>query len=506
MAGTMTTPDLFASGAYVRASDAPAPGEEWAAPRVVVNTDDYTLRELASARTQTLSGLLGALDNKRPTAWDQYGYPATVTFSALLQAYERGGAASGAVHRLLDKCWQQVPRIKKPGNDAGSDWETRTKGVLKAAKVWRALRDLDRRNMVGRYAAVIYRVADGQPLSAPLVRASKLVALVPLYEDQIKVTRWDEDQQSETFGQPLMYQFQSRRSATSTDMHGQPVEWADVHPSRVQIMAEGAVGNFLDGVPLLRPGFNNLIDLEKIAGGSAEGFLKNSSRTISVEFDANGSPWALASTPGQTVPTGSDITTALNDKVKALNRNIDSALLLQGGKATTLQTSQISPGPAFEVAANLFAASVGLPFTILFGQQTGRLASNEDQKDYNARGQSRRENELTPVVEEFISRMQAAGIIEPGDFEVEWAPLDAPGEAEQLANAKTMAEINKTSAEAGRAPVFDENEIRGVADFEEREELKGIPLEGDPNAVAGDPHAAPNGKPAGAVQPLRAAA
>ncbi|MGE8444299.1 hypothetical protein [Comamonas sp.] len=40
-----------------------------------------------------------------------------------------------------------------------------------------------------------------------------------------------------------------------------PEKWADVHPGRVQILAEGAVGDFYDGVPLLRAGFNRLVDL-----------------------------------------------------------------------------------------------------------------------------------------------------------------------------------------------------------------------------------------------------
>lgn len=504
----MTTPDLFASGAYVRASEAPAPGQEWNPPRVVVNTDEYTLRELTRAREANLSGLFGALDNKRPRAWDQYGYPETVSFAALLQAYERGGPAHGAIHKLLEKCWQELPRIKQPEADDETEWEKRTAKVLRDAKAWRVLRDLDRRNMVGRYAAVIYRVADSLPLSAPMVRARKLVELVPLYEDQIRVTEWDGDEASPTYGRPRMFQYQSRRPSAKTDTQGQPVQWVDLHPSRVQILAEGSVGDFLDGVPLLQAGFNALIDLEKVSGGSAEGFLKNSARTVTVEFDANASPQALAATPGQTAPTGSAIAEALNDKVKALNRNIDSALLLQGGKAGTLQTSQISPGPSFEVAANIFAAAVRIPYTILFGQQTGRLASDEDQADFNARAKSRQANELTPMIEEFVTRMQAAGVIEDGEFEVEWPDLSAPSDSEKLDNAAKMAQIAKTAAEAGiTQPVFDANEIRGAADYEERAD-DGMPEEGDltPEERAAEEAARAAQQQPRQLQPVRAAA
>lgn len=472
------TPDLFASGQFVRASVAPM-GDAAPAPQAVtVNTDDYTLRELARAREATFSGLFGALDAKRPRAWDQYGYPESITFAALLQAYERGGAAKGAVHRLLDKCWQDCPRIKQPAADAETDWEKRVAKELRRVGAWRKLRDLDRRNMVGRYAAVIYRVRDGRQLREPLGRG-QLVDLVPLYEDQIKVTAWNSDTESEDYGKPAMFQFQSRR-VTNTDTQGAPIQWQDVHPSRVQILAEGsATDDLFDGVPLLLAGFNHLVDLEKIAGGSAESFLKNSARTVVVKFDGNASVQQLAQKAGQALPSAADSATALNDKVKDLNRNIDSALLLKGGEASTLQTTQHDPEPSFTVAANLFSASVQIPFTILFGQQTGRLASDQDQADWAARCHSRRENELTPMIEQFVRRMQACGALEAGEFEVEWEDLNAPSDADKLDNAKKMAEIAKTAAEAGiTQPVFDANEIRGAADFEERAD-DGMPEEGD---------------------------
>ena len=87
-------------------------------PLLITNTSD-----MAKARSQFLGGLGLGIDAKRPTAWAQYGYPETVTFDALLQAYRRGGAGHGAVHKLLDGCWQQLPRIKKPKTNDETPWE-----------------------------------------------------------------------------------------------------------------------------------------------------------------------------------------------------------------------------------------------------------------------------------------------------------------------------------------------------------------------------------------------
>ena len=460
--------------------------------KITVNTSDYAIR----CAREDLVGWAGALDAKRPRAWQQYGYPDTVTFQHLMNAYSRGGPGHGAVHRILDKCWQERPRIKQPEADKPTDWETKLSTMLTGINAWAKLRDLDRRNMVGRYAALIYRVADGRKLSEPLQTARALVDLIPVYEDQIRVVAWNSDMaDAENYGKPAMWQYRSRRPGSTGDTQAKPEDWADVHPSRVQILAEGSVGNdFFDGVPLLLAGFNSLVDLEKISGGSAESFIKNSARTVVLSFDANSSPGQIAAEPGGTTPTASAIKTAIEDKMLALNRNIDSSLVLQGGEASTLQTTVSDPKPSFEVASNLFAASVQIPYTILFGQQTGRLASNEDKADMLARCKSRQFNELTPMLEQFVKRMQAAGLIDAGEFEIEWPPLDAPGDDAKFANlAKLTGAMQQAFAAGLSEPIFDANELRGVAGFEPRAD-DGMPTEGDPGI--GDPGSDPMADPA----------
>ena len=446
--------------------------------------------DLARARADFFDGL--GLDAKRPTAWTQYGYPEVVDFPLLKRAYERGGAGQGAVHRLLEKCWQQIPRIKQKKSDEVSPWEKKVTDLIDSIDGWQKLRDLDRRNMVGRFSALIYRVADGQLLSEPLVKGSKLVDLVPLFEDQIKVTEWHSDKADpDNYGKPRMFQFRTRSPSANNDHQGQPEDWADVHPSRVQILAEGSVGdNFFDGVPLLQAGINHLIDLEKIAGGSAEGFLKNSARTLVFSYKPEASVQAITQNADGTQSTKT-VREIHEEQTRNLNKNQDSSIVIQGGEASALQTRVADPEPSFGVAANLFAASVRIPFTILFGQQTGRLASDQDQEDWNARCASRQVNELTPMLKQLVRRMQAVGLIEAGDFTVEWPPLGEPKEADKLANAQSMATTNKTAFDGGSTePVFDIDEIRRVAGFEQREsggdqfkeETPPEPLPTDPKA------------------------
>jgi hypothetical protein len=447
-------------------------------PEIVTNT-----YELERAREELARGF-GAIDAKRPAAWKTYGYREQLTFADYHQAYERGGAAHGAVHRLVEKCWQKLPRIKQPNADKATPWETEVGAILGAINAWAKLQDLDRRNLVGRYAALIYRVADNKRPSEPMDRAQKLVDIIPVFEDEVRVTAWHSDTQDpDTYGKPAMWQYRQRPIG---DTQGKPEEWADVHPSRVQVLAEGSSGaNFFDGIPLLKAGFNSLVNLEKIEGGSAESYLKNSARTLVFKYDANSSPQSITEV-ADGVSTTKTVRQVHEEQTRALNANTDASIVMQGGDASTLQTQVNDPDKSWMVAANSFAASVRMPFTVIFGQQTGRLASDEDKADMLARAMSRQTNLLTPMLVEFIQRMQAAGIIKDGAFEVEWPPLDAPGDKDKadILEKLTAAMERVFRAGSGR-PLFDNNELRKVMGFEAQKEIDlPDPAQDDPPAGA----------------------
>jgi len=441
------------------------------AQTITVNTSDIDIiraRQLAYG---------GSLDAKRPDSWQVYGYPDEVTFERMLTAYERGGAAHGAVHRMLDGCWQDNPRIKTEGSEDETPWEKNTLKVLKSVRGFAKLRDLDRRNMIGRYAGLILRVADSLALREPMVRAQKLVDMVPVYENQLRVTAWNSDETSEDYGKPMMYQYRTRPVQNQGDTQGRPETWVDVHPSRIIIMAEGSVGDMFDGVPLLKAGFNALVDIEKVSGGSAESFLKNSARTITIQYDKDATPITIGE-DGIKV----DVKKAHEDQVRALNKNQDGAIVTQGASAGVLQTTISDPGPSFMVPANIFSASVQLPFTILFGQQTGRLASDQDKKDADARYKSRQTNDITPVIEETIKRLQGVGIIEPGAFVVEWRDISAPSDLDKLNNLKLMTGAMAEAFQTGMPALFTSDELRASVDYEpvDESQLPGTPKEGDP--------------------------
>jgi hypothetical protein len=50
-------------------------------------------------------------NTKRPTLYQEFGYPRTITFNDFYNMYRRNAAGFAVVHRLLDGCWQDYPVI-----------------------------------------------------------------------------------------------------------------------------------------------------------------------------------------------------------------------------------------------------------------------------------------------------------------------------------------------------------------------------------------------------------
>ncbi|KKI48998.1 phage protein [Obesumbacterium proteus] len=414
-------------------------------------------------------------NTKRTKLWDEFGYPETVNFDNYYRVYERNAVAHAAVHKLLDSCWTDNPTIidgaKKKEAEETTDWEESTTKLL--SKHWAKLKDADRRNLVGRYSAALLQIKDGrewyQPVDKNIVKAlgdKALVKLIPAWEAQIKPGNFDIDTQSDSYGQPVSYSF-NEQPVGDDGTYG-IVRSVTVHPDRVIILCEGSEDeNMLAGVPLLRAGFNKLLDIEKTSGGSAEGFLKNASRQLGIEFSKETDINSLIK---QAKDEGFDkLGDAMNDKIRRMNSGTDSALVMQAGQASVLSVAAADPTPTWTAAANEFSASIQCPFTIQFGQQTGRLASDEDKNEWAKRCNGRRWGFLTDYITRVIERFWTLGIIEPptnGEVSLVWSDLLAPSEKEKISNMQAMADVAQKTQQAYGTPAVDANEVRAVGELE----------------------------------------
>jgi hypothetical protein len=81
---------------------------------------------MARARMGLMAPTMG-LDNKRHSAWCEYGFPEQVTYENLCPV-PRGGIAHGAVEKLVGKCWQTNPEIIEGDADESENETAGEKG------------------------------------------------------------------------------------------------------------------------------------------------------------------------------------------------------------------------------------------------------------------------------------------------------------------------------------------------------------------------------------------
>lgn len=414
---------------------------------------------MARARMGLMAPTMG-LDNKRHSAWCEYGFPEQVTYENLYALYRRGGIAHGAVEKLVGKCWQTNPEIIE-GDDADESkdetaWEKNTKKVF-TKRLWRAFAEADRRRQVGRYAGILLHINDSRTWDQPVFRGKSLKKVTIAWAGSITVSEWVTDQKSADYGQPKQWKYVESLPNGGTNQRF-------VHPDRVFIL--GDYSN--DAIGFLEPGYNACVSLEKVEGGSGESFLKNAARQLNVNFEKEIDFNNLASLYGVSIDELQD---KFNEVAGEMNRGNDVLMTTQGATVAPLVTAVADPSATYNVNLQTFAASVDIPVKVLVGMQTGERASTEDQKYFNARCQSRR-GDLSFEIEDFSDKLIDLKIIDAvSEKTVIWDDLNEQTGTEKLANAKTMAEINQTFQGSGENPAFSREEIRTAAGYENVDEF-----------------------------------
>ena len=412
---------------------------------------------LAQIRTMR-AAMLSGLDAKRPRAWCEYGYASDLSFENYFLAYDRDGLGNAAVDIIADKCWQDHPWLIEGAPDRESTEltanEARIDRVFSQAKVWQAFKEADIYAMVGGWSAIIIRIADSNELDQPTVRPSieALTELVPVWENQLTAVH-DSNQVLQH------YVYAEPQTGIS------PARNVNVHPDRVVI-----VGDPSRSRPLLKAGFNALVTLEKVLGGAGESFLKNASRQLNVNYDSDVDLEDIARANGGSV---AELHENLSGHVRDINSGVDLLMMTQGASVNPMTVAVSDPMPSYNVALQVFAASVKIPVKVLVGNITGERASTEDIKQLNDRCQSRRVSEVTAHIEKFVAKLKAIGMLAAGHYSIMWNDLRESTDAERAEHVTKLATIVETIARAeqsqlmtGAAPVLTLAELRSALGYD----------------------------------------
>jgi len=391
--------------------------------------------------------------DRKHNIYADFGYPTKITTKNLREIYERHAVANAAISKIVSKSWSTPPKFRLTQDFASplSPAETGISDHFSKNRLWARINEADTRSLIGGYCAVILRIADGKDLSEQVegvMGIEALVDIVPVWRDKIDVKARVKDKAADDYGAPTMYQVSLADAAN--DYAGQIV---DVHPDRIMIVSETGSKS---ARPMLEAGYNDLLNMQKISGAGGEGFWRNAKGGPVLELDKDANIQVMADLAG--IPVD-ELAKKMSDKVEDWQKGFDKLLMLDGMTASTVSITLPNPKEFYNICSQAFAASVSIPMKILFGSQTGERASTEDAREWAQTIESRRENNLSPMLLALADRLTKFGVFAADVVAIQWDSLTDSGADTKMKQSKAMAEINARGYQFGEPP-FTVEEIR----------------------------------------------
>jgi hypothetical protein len=158
-------------------------------------------------------------------------------------------------------------------------------------------------------------------------------------------------------------------------------------------------------------------------------------------------------------------------------------MMTPGMEVTALQSNLINPKDFALNSLMDVTSGAKTPIMLLVGNQTGRLAGDQDNKSFLTQVNARRKGFGTEIVTSMVDWCVRYGVLPASEYEVEWPDAMAPSDTEKLTDASSMATINKTQYESGGEIPFSGEEIREQAGYKPNNTLQLPPDEslGDDN-------------------------
>ena len=271
-------------------------------------------------------------------------------------------------------------------------------------------------------------------VNAEQTKGRKLLFLRAFDESLVYVSRYESNPTSPRFGHPVSYNITLNDPSNAQTGIGLPLATYEVHWTRVVHIADThsqANSSEIFAPPRMKSMFNQLMDIKKVLGGSAEMYWRGAFPGISIESHPQ---------------LGGDVSydpAAMRDQMENYMNGLQRFLALTGMSAKTLSPTVVDPTAQITNQINAICIKLGVPNRIFMGSERGELASSQDAGAWDVRLQERRKNYITPrIIIPFIDRLIAVGVLpEPEGYSIEWPAIDS-----MTATEKSQVAMTETSA------------------------------------------------------------
>lgn len=406
------------------------------------------IRDLASAlmfraRLANVAGktFKGARDLYKALGWQRELFPPDYR-----SRYRRNAVANRIVKALPKATWRggaeliedEDPTTETPFEAAWADFETKH-------RIWTLFQRADILAGIGRYAVILIG-APGE-LDQPLEQASadEIAYFTPFSEEDATIEMFETDVKNPRFGLPIFYTVK-RTTMTSTTAINSATIGRRVHWTRLLHVADGLLDDNIYGEPRLECVWNDLDNLEKVAGGGAEAFWRRADQGTQFDIDP---------TLDVDQPTKENLKEQIDEYEHGLRRYIFS----RGMDVKTLGSDVADFKNPVDSIIGLISAGTGIPQRVLMGSEQGKLAAKMDRSNWDDRVSDRRDDFAGPyIVRPFVNRMIALGVLPPpaDDYDVRWPQLKILDDEQRSTVATQWAALNTAAGET----VVTADEIR----------------------------------------------
>jgi hypothetical protein len=422
--------------------------------------DLLTLRAFNSvlqSRIDNTVGLGRMYDGDRDI-YGALGLPKTLSFDALYSRYKRKGYGRRVVELYPKESWKKIPTITDRGDPKEkSAFEEGFEELAKNVRLWHWLLQVDIQSGINEYA-VLYIGSEGDT-KEPL-ESGEITYLRAFNDSKATISTSMSAQSSSRYGWPESYGIQFGESTKSYSK--------TVHHSRVIHVADNIDSSPIYGTSRMEPVFNNVVALEMILSGDAEGFW----RSNIPKYHAN------AEAGNRVLP---DFNETMAEQLKTLIHNFQQYMVTQGVELNTLAPDITDPSAHADVNIAEICTTLGCPRRVFEGSERGELSSSQDAKNWAGKMDKRRRDQNEAVIlRPFIDKaIEIKAIAEPegGTYTVNWPPLIDDEPSIKAQTAKTTAEAiaayaNSLGAESILPPEaffaevleWDQEKIKRVAD------------------------------------------
>ena len=385
-------------------------------------------------------GFTGLPDSATKRVWRNCQYPEQITFDMFFRMYSRNNIAARVIETFPDYSWSVMPFVTDEGGEK-SQFSKSVATLLSTQykmqdgvkqSLLASMKQLDVLGGIGGESLLVFGFADGRRMSEEVsgAKGTEIAWIKLLHNGQFEIEKRDEDETSATFGDVILYKTKEFRTTGDLNFGNQIASGRSIHASRCVHFKESNGLSY--GTSRIQKCYNQLLDITKLSGASAEVYWLGAFSGLSIETDPQ------ASLSDESYNTMKDETTKYFD-------GLARSLIFEGATSKLLYPAIVSPKDHFDLQITMISIATGIPRRFLTGAEAAKLASQQDTLNWMERVTNRREMFVGPkVVSPVVQRCIDAGVIRKpagNTFSVVWPRIQS-----LALNERADASRNMTAA------------------------------------------------------------